>query len=77
MDVPVCAYVRAREFVHVCRIYIHCLLLLEKHRSSGSVLHFTPIVNTNIWSRCFLCGCITLWNRGLCFLRSSVRSDAG
>ena len=53
VDVPVCAYVRAREFVRVCRIYIHCLLLLEKHRSSGSVLHFTPIVNTNIWSRCF------------------------
>ena len=24
-----------------------------QHRSSGSVLHFTPTVNTNIGSRCF------------------------
>ena len=47
------ACVRAR----VCVSYLHSLLTPIKkptqHRSSGSVLHFTPIVNTNIGSRFF------------------------
>ena len=40
-----------------CVSYLHSLLTpIRKpmqHRSSGSVLHFTPTVNTNIGSRCF------------------------
>ena len=69
----VCAY--------TCVSYLHSLLTSIRkpmqHRSSGCVLHFTPTVNTNMGNRCFFCDCITRWNRGLCFLRSSVRSDAG
>ena len=42
--------------VYVC-VVLHSLLIpIRKpiqHRSSGSVLHFTPTVNTNIGSRCF------------------------
>ena len=64
-----------------CVSYLHSLLTSIRkpmqHRSSGCVLHFTPTVNTNMGNRCFFCDCITRWNRGLCFLRSSVRSDAG
>ena len=64
-----------------CVSYLHVLLTpIRKpiqHRSSGSVSHFTPTVNTNMGNMCFFCDCITRWNRGLCFLRSSVRSDAG
>ena len=40
-----------------CVSYLHSLPTpIRKpmqHRSSGSVLHFTPTVNTNIGSRCF------------------------
>ena len=40
-----------------CVSYLHSLLTPIRtpmqHRSSGSVLHFTPTVNTNIGSRCF------------------------
>ena len=40
-----------------CVSYLHSLLTpIRKpmqHRSSGSVLHFTPTVNINIGSRCF------------------------
>ena len=40
-----------------CVSYLHSLLTpIRKpmqHRSSGSVLHFTPTVNTNMGNRCF------------------------
>ena len=40
-----------------CVSYLHSLLTpIRKpmqHRSSGSVLHYTPTVNTNFGSRCF------------------------
>ena len=40
-----------------CVSYLHSLVTpIRKpmqHRSSGSVLHFTPTVNTNTGSRCF------------------------
>ena len=58
----VCVCVRGgggvwRVCVRVCVSYLHSLLTpIRKHmqhRSSGSVLHFTPTVNTNIGSRCF------------------------
>ena len=53
--VCVCVCARARA----CVSYLHSLLTLirkpTQHRLSGSVLHFTPIVNKNIGSRCFLC----------------------
>ena len=57
--VRLCACVCVCVCVCVCDCvsYIHSLLTLIKkstqHRLSGSVLHFTPIVNTNIGSRCF------------------------
>ena len=54
----VCVCVRGRGGGRVaCVSYLHSLLTpIRKpmqHRSSGSVLHFTPTVNTNIGSRCF------------------------
>ena len=57
--VCVCVYacVRACVCVCVCRIYINCLLLLQKNLPSIDnlflFLQFNPIVNTNIGSRCF------------------------
>ena len=60
------AFVRVRACV--CVSYLHSLLTLirkpTQHRLSGSVLHFTPIVNKNIVD-VFFCVCITLWNIGL------------
>ena len=65
----VCVCARARACVWcVCRICINCLLLLEKptqHRLSGSVLHFTPIVNTNIGSRFFSSVAVLLFGIGV------------
>ena len=48
--------VRARACVHVSYLHSSVSRIRQptQHRSSGSVLHFTPIVNTNIGSRCFL-----------------------
>ena len=46
-----------RACARVCVSYLHSLLTRirkpTQHRPSGSVLHFTPIVNTNIGSRFF------------------------
>ena len=60
--VGVCAWVYAcvRACVRACVSYLHALLTHNRkptqHRLSGSVLHFTPIVNKNIGSSCvFLC----------------------
>ena len=59
MRVSVWGCVRACMCVRacVCVSYLHSLLTLirkpTQHRLSGSVLHFTPIVNKNIASRCF------------------------
>ena len=67
--VRACVCVRVRACVRVCVSYLNSLLTLirkpTQHRLSGSVLHFTPIVNKNIGNRCFFCVCITLWNIGL------------
>ena len=86
-----CAHVRVRVCMGggggrvcacTCVSYLRSLLTPIRnpmqHRSSGSVSHFTPTVNKKKWGLgVFFCDCITRWNRGLCFLRSSVRSDAG
>ena len=54
-----CVRACVRACVRVCvRVsYLHSLLTLIRkpthHRLSGSVLHFTPTVNTQIGSRCF------------------------
>ena len=49
--------VRACVRAFVCVSYLYSLLTLIRkptlHRLSGSVFHFTPIVNKNIGSRCF------------------------
>ena len=66
--------------VRVCPIYVHCLLLLETLCSIDHLVlfHILPQKKIQIWGLAFFfCDCITRWNRGLCFLRSSVRSDAG
>ena len=59
LGVRACVRVCVRACVRacVCVSYLHALLTLirnpTQHRLSGSVLHFTPIVNKNIVSRCF------------------------
>ena len=55
--------------VSVCVSYLHSLLILirkpTQHRLSGSVLHFTPIVNTLLGVGVFFCVCRPLLLSGI------------